>query len=140
LPGAVVGNAVSAPTPPESVPDVAEAFLRREEAALLAAVASAADVASEAADPPAELERLLAAGGVTERFPRVLSALVAAVGRELQASPVADPPYVVVTGRGPVLRATLADGRLVVCLAVFEVERGPTYRRVDGVTVDAALR
>lgn len=128
------------PTPPASVPSVVEDYLRTEEQGLLDAVESAADVAADTADPPDELARLLEAGGVTDHFPRVLASIVAAVGRTLRAEPVADTPYVVFSGRGPVLRATLADGRLVVCLAVFEVDRGPTYRRSEGIVVDAALR
>jgi hypothetical protein len=131
---------VPTPVPPESVPTVVEEHLRTEEAALLEAVGAAADAAADARDPPGELERLLDEGGVTAHLPRALAGAVDAVGRRLRATPVADAPYVVVSGRGPLLRATLADGRLVVCLAVFEVERGPTYRRGEGVDVDAALR
>ena len=131
---------MSNPVPPESVPAVVEDYLRSEEAALVDALSAAADAAADASDPSAELARLLDQTGVTGRLPRVLSDTVGAVGRRLRATPVAAPPYVVVTSRGPVLRATLSDGRLVVVLAVFDVSRGPTYERVDGVEIEASLR
>ena len=66
---------------------------------------------------PDTLFRVLAA------FPAVLRECVAAAGGQLRAEPVAAPPYVVVTSVGPVLRATLDEGRLVVTLRVFAVER-----------------
>lgn len=55
---------------------------------------------------------------------------VCAAGYEPSAPPVAGPPYVVVTTRGPVLRATVEDGRFVVLLRAFRVERGPPPRYV----------
>ena len=131
---------MSDPVPAADVPAVVEARLREEESEVLDAVAHAADAAADATDPPGELDRLLSSGGVLGHLPGVLSRVVAATGRRMRATPVAAPPYVVVMSRGPLLRATLADGRLVVTLAVFEVERGPTYRRVEGVEIDAALR
>jgi hypothetical protein len=137
---AVVAPAVPNPVPTESVPSVAEAYLRNEESGLLQELSAAADAAADADDPSAELARLLEEAGVTACLPRVLSGLVDAVGRNLRATPVAAPPYVVVTSRGPVLRATLADGRLVVVLVLFDVSRGPTYERVDGVEIEASLR
>jgi hypothetical protein len=54
----------------------------------------------------------------------VRAAAAAAAGGQLQAEPVAAPPYVAVTSVGPVLRATLPGGRLVVTVRVFAVERG----------------
>jgi hypothetical protein len=71
--------------------------------------------------------------GVLPALPDLLADAVAAAGGRLQAPPVAAPPYVTVTSRGPVLRATLPEGRLVVTLAVFAVERDPT-RYVRGAT------
>lgn len=50
----------------------------------------------------------------------VLRTAVDATGRDLQAEPVPASPYLVVTARGPLLRATLPDGRLVVLLRAFE--------------------
>ena len=63
----------------------------------------------------------------------VLATAVAATGGTLQADPVPAPPYFVVTSRGPVVRATLTDGRrLVVELELFGVDRRPTtYRFLD---------
>ncbi len=76
----------------------------------------------------------LRARGLLDRAPAVLADAVTAAGYDLPAEPVAAPPYVVVTGRGPVLRGTVADGRLVVVLAVFRVERDPVryVRAGDG--------
>lgn len=62
--------------------------------------------------------------GVLGQFPTVLHECVTAASGRLQAEPVPAPPYVVVTSVGPVLRATLDDGRLVVTFRVFAVERG----------------
>jgi len=50
---------------------------------------------------------------------------------------------VVVTGEGVVLRANLGDGRLVVLLRTFEVDRDGDgdhrYRRIDGVEIEAEI-
>jgi hypothetical protein len=70
------------------------------------------------------LRAVLSEAGLLGAYPSVLAECVAASGGELRAEPVAAPPYVVVTGVGPVLRATLDAGRFVVTLAVFDVERG----------------
>ncbi len=78
------------------------------------------------------LERALEATGALDRFPAVLSGAARAAGYELRAPPVAAPPYVVVTSRGPMLRATLDDGRLVVTLRLFDVERGSQTTYVRG--------
>jgi len=69
------------------------------------------------------LYRTLSEAGLLEAYPSVLAECVAAAGGALPAEPVAAPPYVTITSVGPVLRATLDDGRLVVTLAVFDVER-----------------
>ena len=69
----------------------------------------------------------------------MLAGAVSAVGEQLQARPVAGPPYVVVTSEGLLLRATLPGGRLVVTVAAFALERDPRrYVRV-GDNPDAAL-
>ena len=68
--------------------------------------------------------------GVLEYYPTVLSDLVTGIGYDLPAQPVAAPPYVVVTSTGPLLRATLADGRLLVAFRLFDVERGGECRYV----------
>ncbi|MFC4543547.1 hypothetical protein ACFO5R_16595 [Halosolutus amylolyticus] len=79
--------------------------------------------------------------GLLERLTVVLADAVDATGHDLQARPVPGPPYVVVTSRGPVLRATIEPGRLVIRFDVFEVVRdpGPAYHRLDGIAVDVAL-
>lgn len=79
------------------------------------------------------LRTALAEAGLLGAYPSVLAECVGSAGGELRAEPVPHPPYVVVTTRGPVLRATLSPGRLVVTLSVFEVERsadGPRYVQV----------
>lgn len=80
--------------------------------------------------------------GLLARFPVVLAGAAAAAGYELPADPVPAPPYVVVTSRGPVLRATVADGRLVVRFDVFAVRRadGVRYVRADGDPLAVAFR
>lgn len=59
---------------------------------------------------------------------------------EVQGDPVAAPPYLAVTGRGPVVRATLGDGRrLVVVVSLFAVERDPTRYRFRDPGIEAVL-
>ncbi|WP_348609405.1 hypothetical protein [Halobaculum rarum] len=81
------------------------------------------------------LRAALAAADVLDHLPAMLVTGANALGVDLPASPVAAPPYLVVTATGPVVRATLPDrGRLVISVRVFEVDRGgdaPAYRRVD---------
>ena len=77
------------------------------------------------------LRRRLEAAGVWSQFPDVLAGAVEAAGESLSATPVAGPPYVTVTSRGPLLRATLADGRLLVSFPVFEVARGDSTRSLS---------
>lgn len=80
-------------------------------------------------------ESLLTASGLTETFPTLLAECVDRAGATLPARPVAAPPYVVVTSEGVVLRATLPDGRLVVTLRTFDVDRsGERPRYVRGPT------
>ena len=91
------------------------------------------------------LRAALEATGTLERLPAVLADAVDATGCELRATPVPAPPYVVVTSRGPMLRATIDPGRLVIRFDVFDVVRdpepgrSPSYRRRDGVRVTLAL-
>jgi len=79
----------------------------------------------------ASLRSRLAESGTLDALPGVLAGAVAAAGGELTAEPVAAPPYVAVTSRGPVLRATLDGGRFVVTLAVFRVTDDNRYERTD---------
>ncbi len=89
--------------------------------------ASAAD-RSAVVDP---LRERLEASGLLGRCPAVLTDLIEAIDRSPPARIVAGPPYVAVTSVGPVLRATLEDGRLVATLRAFVVDRsdGVRYRR-----------
>ncbi|WP_207589251.1 hypothetical protein [Halomontanus rarus] len=87
------------------------------------------------------LRDCLESSGILTRLPLVLSDAVDATGYEMAATPVSAPPYVVVTSRGPVLRATIDPGRLVIRFDAFEVCSGsefdsrscsePEYRRLE---------
>jgi hypothetical protein len=82
------------------------------------------------------LERRLRADRTLDRLLSLLETATTALGTRLPATPVAAPPYLVVTATGPILRATLSDrgDRLVVELRAFVVDRTggePTYRRVE---------
>jgi len=75
------------------------------------------------------------------RLPAVLAGAVEAAGYALPAPPVAAPPYVVVTSRGPVLRATVEPGRLLVRVDVFAVGRDGAVRyRRTGRTPESVVR
>lgn len=79
------------------------------------------------------LETLLDERGLSTQLLDVLSTAVGATDSTLSGTPVAAPPYLVVTSRGPLCRGTLADGRrLLVELVLFGVERRPpSYRFLD---------
>lgn len=113
-------------------------YLRTEHGDLIAAVDACADAVADSWDGAtvadgsrvsAPLRACLDQSGALDAFPRALAGAVDAAGRDLQATPVAGPPYVVVTSRGPVLRATLPDGRLVVRFDVFYVTADNEYTR-----------
>lgn len=113
------------------------------QSAVLAAVAASADAVADRRTGERVADALAAelrSRGVLADLPAVLAAAVDAAGGELQADPVAAPPYVAVTSRGPLLRATLDGGRLVVTLQVFRVTAGGEYERIDGVEVAAEIR
>lgn len=83
------------------------------------------------------LESRLRADGTLAELLSLLATATDALDCPLAADPVPAPPYLVVTGTGPILRATLPEreDRLVIELRAFEVARGedgPTYRRVSG--------
>lgn len=103
----------------------------------IGAVLDAADAVAAGLDQPAprdEAARALAGAiGDETRAALVdlLGGAVSATGRELLAEPVPASPYLVVTARGPLVRATLADGRLILLVRAFErTEWG--YVRADG--------
>jgi len=85
--------------------------------------------AAAAADVPAPAERrvvetrlelALREDDLPGRLVGVLRDTVDALGFDLAAEPVAAPPYVVITARGPMLRATVDAGRLVVLVRAFD--------------------
>ncbi|MFC4451757.1 hypothetical protein [Halorussus aquaticus] len=124
---------------------VLESHSRTVETVLRCADAVAETWGDDWTTDPAAVAGPLRAGlesaGAWTRLPDVLADAVRATGESLSAPPVAAPPYVTATSRGPVLRATLADGRLVVLLQTFEVERTrgtrPRYRRGPTTPADA---
>jgi hypothetical protein len=71
--------------------------------------------------------------GLLHALTGMLEAAARATGYELAAQPVPSPPYVAVTSTGPVLRATVADGRLVVNIDCFEVVRDVEIGNENGV-------
>jgi len=114
--------------------------LRRAHRDVLAGVVAAAgavvdgwdgETTSDRAAVVGPLREALVDAGLIERFPDVLADCLRAIDREPPASIVPEPPYVAVTSLGPVLRATLSDGRLVATLRVFVVDRdgAARYRR-----------
>ncbi|WP_290818698.1 hypothetical protein [Halovivax sp.] len=118
----------------ESHADVISAVDRCADAVAASWDGRRATAREEVSDP---LRAALREAGVLDRLPHVLADVVGAIGHEIPASPVAAPPYVVVTSRGPMLRATIEPGRLVVRLDAFDVrpEPGARYERLDGVEV-----
>lgn len=101
--------------------ETVETVLRCADAVAEAWPAESATDRGAVADP---LRRELESAGVWARLPDVLAGAVDAAGFSLPATPVAAPPYVAMTSKGPILRATVSDGRLVVLLQTFDVERG----------------
>ena len=102
--------------------------------ATIAETIGAADTVAAGLSSPASnrrevvepLTRLLERTKTLSQYPSMVVAAADALCEPLPASPVAAPPYVTITGTGPVLRASLASGRLVVRLSVFAVKRDPT--------------
>ena len=87
------------------------------------------------------LERELRDRGLAEALLATLDTGAAAVGASIRGSPVSAPPYLAVTSRGPVCRATLSDDRrLVVEPVLFDVERRPPRYRFDDPDPDECLR
>lgn len=131
--------------------DAVRAYLLTEHADLLAVTSDCADAVAAGWDGSSTTERSAVAGplqttlqraGVLTRLPAVLAGAVDAAGGQLRAQPVPAPPYVVVTSTGPVLRATLDAGRLVVSIDLFTVERGAAnepnrYVRTTGDVTDS---
>ncbi|MFC7156165.1 hypothetical protein ACFQPA_11995 [Halomarina halobia] len=120
-------------------------YLLTEHRRLVERVLDCADAVAESEDLDTvdslsnPLSAALAHAGITQQFPGVLAGAVEAAGEELPADPVAAPPYVVVTSAGPILRATLDSGRLVVRIEVFRLEHGPRRYVRTARTPEAAV-
>ncbi|KAB1198866.1 MULTISPECIES: hypothetical protein [Haloferax] len=138
-------------TPLSASLDEAERVLHEKHDRLLRVVGQCADaVAAEwDGDSVADRDRVvppfahaLDGSGALSRLPRALADAVTATGRPMAAPPVAAPPYVVVTGEGVVLRATVGEQRLVILLRTFDVVAGdPTrYVRTGDVSVEIEMR
>jgi hypothetical protein len=131
--------------------DAVRGYLLAEHEDLLRVAGDCADAVAAGWDGSSTTERSAVAGpleatlrraGVLAQLPTVLAGAVDAAGGRLRAQPVSAPPYVVVTSTGPVLRATLDSGRLVVSIRLFDVERGEAgepnrYVRTSGAVDDA---
>lgn len=96
------------------------------------AAAVAADFETRVGDAPATTESkkissplltTLSNAGVYAQLPAVLADVVSDAGYQLPAPPVAAPPYVVIASTGPILRATVPPGRLVISVRLFEPVR-----------------
>ncbi|WP_129116524.1 hypothetical protein [Halegenticoccus tardaugens] len=136
------------------VSEVVASHLLDERSATIRAVVACADTVADDWDGGATTDRdlvvppfetTLREAGLPSALADALAGAVDASGAELRAPPVPASPYVVVASTGPVLRATLPEGRLVVRLDVFAVERdgGVRYVRTGSEprdVLDATLR
>ncbi|KTG27217.1 hypothetical protein [Haloferax profundi] len=138
-------------TPLTTALDEVERVLREEHDRLLTVVGQCADavVAEWDGDSVADRDRVvppfaraLDGSGALSRLPRALADAVTATGRPMPAPPVAAPPYVVVTGEGVVLRATVGDERLVILLRTFDVtsDESERYVRTGDVSIEVEVR
>ena len=133
-----------------SIETAVETRTRQEHAGVCSAIEVCADTVADSWATPAAVggraivdpfRTRLERTGVLEALPGVLADLVVTAGYRLSAPPAPAPPYVVVTSRGVILRATIEPGRLVVELEAFELDPAHhTYSRRDGLAVSASLR
>jgi hypothetical protein len=87
------------------------------------------------------LEGLLRERGLLAELLELLGTGADALDTEIRGRPVAAPPYLVVTSRGPLCRGTLAAGRrLVVELSLFAVDRRPRQYRFCDPDVEECLQ
>lgn len=114
--------------------DRVEARVREDHAEFVDAVVAAGRITARSWDGETTdsrsavvepFQRTLEETGVLDAATVVLADAVDAAGGSLRADPVPNPPYVAVTSRGLVLRATTDVGRVVVTVAPFAVERDP---------------
>ncbi|NHN46729.1 hypothetical protein G9464_03850 [Halostella sp. JP-L12] len=89
----------------------------------------------------APLEGELRERGLVEDLLATLDTAAAAIDESIRGAPVPAPPYLSVTSRGPVCRATLSGGdRLVVEPVMFAVDRRPARYRFADPDVEECLR
>ncbi|MFB6299982.1 MAG: hypothetical protein ABEH65_06935 [Halobacteriales archaeon] len=74
-------------------------------------------------------EQCLDRTGLRDRLLTVLVSTVEAIGHCLSAPPVAAPPYLTITSRGPVLRASFDNERLIVRFDAFALTTTNGYAR-----------
>jgi ferric-dicitrate binding protein FerR (iron transport regulator) len=131
------------------VQQVRQQVLDEHRETVAAVIDAGAAVASEVEHRPVTdgdhlrnpLETRLRERGLAVRLLGVLTTGAGALDTGMAAEPVAGPPYLVVTSRGPLCRGTLADGRrLVVELPLFAVERRPPRYRFRDPTVEECLQ
>ena len=67
--------------------------------------------------------------GIHTQLRTMLVDLVDTLGEPLSVTPVAAPPYVVVGSTGPIIRAALSIGRLVVTFQLFTIVKHTTHVR-----------
>lgn len=106
----------------------------------LDAVAESLDLPASRAAVVARQDRALESGDLKDPLVGLLESALGASGAEPEAPIVAAPPYLVVTGRGPMLRATAGGERLVVLLQGFELDGNSRYLATDEFRVDVTVR
>lgn len=130
------------------MPDDLERTVLAECPETIAAAVAAGSDAAGAVDSPcrdpgrlrAAIERALERRSLPEPLVGALSVAAGALGTPIRGEPVPAPPYLAVTSRGPVCRATLADGRrLLVRVELFAVERRPREYRFRDPSPETAL-
>lgn len=116
-------------------PTVVREYLLDTHEDLLETILACADGVAQSWDNEATTERqavvnpfehALERAGIMDRLPTMLVGAARTLDEELPAEPVPAPPYLTITGVGPVLRATFDSGRLVVTIRAFDIERDPT--------------
>jgi hypothetical protein len=133
---------------PAYVRDVRRRILEEHRDTVAAVVEAGTAVASALDDQPVTdggrvrrpLDAVLTDRGLKTPLLDLLVTGAQALDATVRGRPVAAPPYLVVTSRGPLCRGTLADGgRLVVELSLFSVESRPRRYRFHSPTVEECL-
>jgi hypothetical protein len=134
---------------PEYVRHVRRRILDEHRDTVAAVVEAGAVVASGVDDWPVTdgdqirrpLDAVLGDRGLDSPLLGLLGTGADALETEIEGQPVAAPPYLVVTSRGPLCRGTLADGeRLVVELSLFAVTPRPRRYHFRDPTVEECLQ